>query len=245
MYKNHKILALIPARGGSKSIPRKNIKLLGGKPLIAHSIEQGLAAKHVDRVILSTDDQEIADIARKWGAEVPFMRPAEFAGDHVQDWPVFNHALGWLKENENWIPDIVVTLRPTHPFRQVSDIDKGIEMLVDHKDADAVWTVGEPPVTPYKMFSVGGDKYIHPALTISGEKETFNWPRQKLPKVYNHYGQVDVTRYDVVVNRKSMNGEKILPIFLEKENLVDLDTPMDWEFADFLMNKKHNPNINS
>lgn len=224
------------ARGGSKSIPKKNIKLLGGKPLIAYTIEKAKAAKYIDRLILSTDDLEIAEVAKQYGCEVPFMRPKELAEDSTQDYPVVEHALKWLKENENWQPDFIVHLRPTHPFRKTSDIDKGIEMLAENTEADAVWTVGRPPVTPYKMFHISHGGFLKPALIVAGEKESFNWPRQKLPVVYNHYGQVDVTRYSTVMNKKSMCGENILPLFLEGE-IIDIDSPLDWEFAEFLIQK--------
>ena len=238
MYKNLKVLGLVLARGGSKSIPRKNIKLLGGKPLIAHTIEKAKSSKHIDRIILSTDDAEIADVGRQYGAETPFVRPAELAQDSTQDYPVFVHALEWLRDNEKWKPDFIVHLRPTHPFRKTSDIDKGIEMLAANVEADSVWTVGIPPVTPYKMFSIAENGFLKPILSIPGEKETFNWPRQKLPKAYNHYGQVDVTRYATVMDKKSMCGENILPIVLGGE-ILDIDSPLDWEFADFMITKGH------
>lgn len=236
MYKNFNILGLILARGGSKSIPKKNIKLLGGKPLIAYTIEKAKAAKYIDRIILSTDDEEIARIAREYGAETPFLRPAELAEDSTKDYPVFVHALEWLEKNEGWKPDFIVHFRPTHPFRKVEDINRGIEMLASHPDADAVWTVAEPHVTPYKMFCVGEDGFLKPLLTVEGEPEPFNLPRQKLPKAYNHYGQVDVTRTATIMDKKSMCGKKILPLFLEGE-VFDIDSPLDWEFAEFMMSK--------
>ena len=235
MYDGKKILGLIMARGGSKSIPKKNIKLLGGKPLIAHTIEKAKAAKYIDRLILSTDDLEIAEVAKKYGCEVPFMRPSELAQDNTQDYPVMAHALEWLEKNENWKPDFIVHLRPTHPFRKTSDIDKAVEMIAENPEADSVWTVGKPPVTPYKMFHAG-EKFLKPTLTIKGEKETFNWPRQKLPVAYNHYGQVDVARYETIMEKKSMCGENIMPLFLEGE-VFDLDSLLDWEFAEFMIKK--------
>lgn len=224
------------ARGGSKSIPKKNIKFLGGKPLIAHTIEKAQAAKYIDRLILSTDDEEIAKVAREYGCEVPFVRPKELAQDDTPDHPVFVHALEWLKKNENWQPDFIVHLRPTHPFRKTSDIDKAIEMITNNSEADAVWTVGRPPVTPYKMFHASDTGFLKPILVIEGEKGAFNWPRQKLPQVHNHYGQVDVARYETIMNKKSMCGENILPLFLEGE-VFDIDSLLDWEFAEFLISK--------
>lgn len=238
MYQQYRILGLILARGGSKSIPKKNIKPLGGKPLLAHTIEKAKRSRYLDRLILSTDDPEIAEVGRRFGAETPFMRPANLAEDTTPDYPVFIHALAWLKEHEGWEPDFVVHLRPTHPFRKAEHIDQGIEMLALRPDADAVWTVGMPPVTPYKMFQVGDDGLLRPALTIPGEREAFNWPRQKLPKVWNHYGQVDVVRTRTLLTKQSMCGENILPLFLEGEQ-IDIDSPLDWEFAEFLIQKGH------
>lgn len=235
-YGDKKVLGLILARGGSKSIPKKNIKLLGGKPLIVHTIEKAKASKYIDRLILSTDNEEISEVGRKHGAETPFVRPKELAEDATQDFPVFQHAIKWLEENENWRPDFVVHLRPTHPFRKTEHIDLGIEMLTKNPKADSVWTVGVPPVTPYKMFFIGDDGFLKQALALPGEKETFNWPRQKLPKVYNHYGQVDVARYETIMKKNSMCGERILPIFLEGE-VFDIDSPLDWEFAEFWIKK--------
>ncbi len=233
MYKNKKILGLILARGGSKSIPRKNIKLLGGKPLIAHTIEKAKASKYIDRLILSTDDQEIAEVAKSYGCEVPFIRPKELAEDDTQDYPVVAHALEWLRKNENWLPDIIVHLRPTHPFRKTSDIDKGVELLIDNPQADSVWTVGMPPVTPYKMFSIENG-FLKPVLSIYGKESTYCWPRQKLPEVYNHYGQVDIIRYNTIMKKQSICGNNILPIILDNE-VFDIDSPLDWEFAEFMI----------
>src|ERR1043166_7224804 len=135
------ILALIPARGGSKGIPRKNLMQLAGKPLIAYSILQTQRSTRINRVIVSTDDEEIAQVARQWGAEVPFMRPSEYAQDLSPDIDVFRHALTWLQENDHYKPEMVVQLRPTGPARQVALIDQAIELLVAHPAADAVRSV--------------------------------------------------------------------------------------------------------
>src|SRR5512145_2606205 len=132
------ILALIPARGGSKSIPRKNICDLAGHPLIAYSISAGLQSKLVTRTIVSTDDEEIAAVAREFGAETPFLRPAEFAQDNTTDLPVFEHALEWLEANENYQPEIVIQLRPTSPIRPRDCVDSAVSLLLAHADADCV-----------------------------------------------------------------------------------------------------------
>src|SRR5512137_723249 len=126
------ILALIPARGGSKSIPRKNIRLLAGYPLMAYSIAAAIRSKGVTRTIVSTDDEEIARVAQSYGAETPFLRPLEYALDNTTDFPVFTHALSWLKENEEYQPDVVVQLRPTSPLRPPDCVDRAIQILLDH-----------------------------------------------------------------------------------------------------------------
>src|SRR5512138_153049 len=130
------ILALIPARGGSKGIPRKNIRSFAGYPLIAWSIAAAQQASCVTRVILSTDDEEIASIGREYGAETPFLRPAELARDQTTDLPVFEHALAWLKEQEGYQPEIVIQLRPTSPIRPRDCVDRAVKILMDHEDAD-------------------------------------------------------------------------------------------------------------
>src|SRR5512147_1332629 len=146
------ILALIPARGGSKGIPRKNIRNFAGYPLIAWSIAAAKKAACVTRVIVSTDDPEIAAVARECGAETPFLRPAEFAQDNTTDLPVFEHALQWLAEHENYKPDIVIHLRPTSPIRPRGLIDEAVKILLAHPDADSVRGVVPAGQNPHKMW---------------------------------------------------------------------------------------------
>src|SRR4030065_943344 len=149
------IFALIPARGGSKSTPHKNIPPLAGFPLIAYSIAAAKQSNLVTRTIVSTDDDEIARIAREYGAETPFMRPAEFAQDHTTDFPVFSHALGWLKEHEGYQPEVVVQLRPTSPMRPPGCVDQSVQVLLDHPEADSVRGVIPSGQNPYKMWRGG------------------------------------------------------------------------------------------
>ena len=132
MVKKPEVLAIIPARGGSKGIPRKNIKLFAAAPLLAWSIQAAKDSKTVTRVIVSTDDVEIAQVAREWGAEVPFLRPAELAEDRSPDLPLFLHALDWLKTNEGYLPDFLVQLRPTSPIRPIGLVDEAVEILLAH-----------------------------------------------------------------------------------------------------------------
>jgi CMP-N-acetylneuraminic acid synthetase len=138
MVKKTEILAIIPARGGSKGIPRKNIKKLAGYPLISYSIKAALQALLVTRVIVSTEDEEIVGIARQFGGEVPFLRPMEFAQDDTLDLPVFLHALNWLDKNEGYHPELIVQLRPTSPVRPLTCVDDAINIIMKHPNADSV-----------------------------------------------------------------------------------------------------------
>lgn len=238
MIKNFKVFALVLARGVSKRIPHKNIKLLNGKPLIAYSIDEAKKSKYVDRVITSTDDVEIAEIAKKIGSEVPFMRPSELAGDTVTDYPVFIHALEWLEKNENYKPDIIVQLRPTSPLRTVEHIDSAIELLANNPKADSVRTVTEPDQSPYKMYKINKEGVLEPLLVIEGEKESFNLPQQKLPKAYKHVGYVDVMWHRTLMEKKQMTGTKIIPLVLEKA-YSGINKPEEWEYYEFLIKQQN------
>jgi N-acylneuraminate cytidylyltransferase len=221
----HEILALIPARGGSKSIPRKNVYPVAGKPLIAYSIQQAFASKQITRVIVSTDDEEIADVSRNLGAEIPFMRPAEFSQDQSLDIEAFDHALRWLIKNEAYEPELVVHLRPTGPVRRIALIDQAIEIILAHPEADALRSVQIAKQNPYKMW-LKENGLLKPILQLEGIKEPYNMPRQKLPKTYSHNGLIDITRPRTVLEKKSMTGEKILA-FEINEPVYDLDYPED------------------
>lgn len=233
MVTKKKALVLIPARGGSKSIPRKNIKLLNGIPLLAYSILAGRDAEWVDRVIVSTDDDEIADIARSWGAEVPFLRPAELAGDHVTDLPVFLHALAWLGEKEKYEPEIVVQLRPTTPLRPRGLVDEAVVLLQNNPWADSVRAVATAGQNPYKMWRIEQGKLV--PLLLSIEHEAYNMPRQSLPSVFWQTGHIDVIRRRTILETQSISGNNIVPLFVRPEFAVDLDTLEQWQYAEHLL----------
>ncbi len=228
------VLAIIPARGGSKSIPRKNIRPLAGHPLIAYSIAAGLAAETVTRVIVSTDDEEIAAIARQYGAETPFLRPAHASQDQTPDLPVFEHALNWLAENEDYHPEIVVQLRPTSPLRRVMHIDGCVYRLMEDPFADAVRTVCVPFQNPFKMWKIGTEGYMQP-LVSTKFREPYNMPRQALPEVYWQTGYVDAARADTILEKHSMTGERILPLIIDPADWIDIDSPDDWRRAERLL----------
>ena len=222
------VLALIPARGGSKGIPRKNVREFVGYPLIAYSIAAGLQAEGVSRVVVSTDDPEIADVARQFGAEVPFLRPAELAQDDTLDLPVFQHALDWLERQENYQPDLVVQLRPTSPIRPRGLVDRAINLLIDHPEADSVRGVVPAGQNPFKMWQEGADGRLIPLLDAQGIKEPYNAPRQILPSAFWQTGHIDVIRPQVILKTGSMSGEMILPVHIDPVFTVDIDNMRDW-----------------
>lgn len=228
------VLALIPARGGSKSIPRKNIRPFAGHPLLAYSIAAALAAETVRRVIVSTDDEEIAAIARTYGAETPFLRPLELARDDTPDLPVFQHALRWLEENEGYRPEIVVQLRPTSPLRRVHHIDQAVYRLLERPEADSVRSVCVPFQNPYKMWKIGPDGFMRP-LIETDLREPYNLPRQALPQVYWQTGYVDAAWSDTILVKNSMTGDFILPLIIDPSEWIDIDTPDDWRRAERLL----------
>lgn len=228
------VMALIPARAGSKSIPQKNIRPFAGHPLIAYSIAAALAAKTIRRVVLSTDDEEIAAVARDYGAETPFLRPVEYSQDDTPDLPVFQHALEWLRERENYLPEIVVQLRPTSPFRRTWHIDQAVNCLAERSDADAVRTVCVPFQNPFKMWQINADGFMQPLMRTEFP-EAYNLPRQVLPQVYWQTGYVDAAWRDTIMVKNSMTGDRILPLVIGTEEWVDIDSPDDWQRAERLL----------
>ncbi len=228
------VLALIPARGGSKSIPHKNIRLFAGHPLIAYSIAAGLAAETVTRVIVSSDDPEIMEVSRRYGAETPFVRPEDYAQDQTPDLPVFQHAIQWLDDNEGYRPEIIVQLRPTSPFRRVAHIDQAVYRLLERPDADAVRTVCIPFQNPYKMWRIGPNGLMRPLLDTEFD-EPYNMPRQALPQVYWQTGYVDAAWTDTILGQGSMTGRNILPLVIDPSEWIDIDSPDDWRRAERLL----------
>ncbi|MCC6498830.1 MAG: acylneuraminate cytidylyltransferase [Anaerolineales bacterium] len=223
------ILALIPARGGSKGIPRKNIRNFAGYPLIAWSVAAAKQSKLVTRVIVSTDDEQIAAVAREFGAETPFLRPSKFAEDNTTDLPVFEHALQWLAENENYQPEIVVQLRPTSPIRPRGLVDDAIQVLQSHADADSVRGVVVAGQNPHKMWRISGENGpMKNLLDVPGIPEPYNAPRQILPPIYWQTGHIDAIRAETILKGGSMSGGVIYPILIDSRYTVDIDNLQDW-----------------
>lgn len=221
------ILAIIPARSGSKAIRDKNIQLIAGRPLLVHSIEHALKSALISRVIVSTDSEKYAEIARVAGADVPFLRPTEFAQDLSTDLDVFLHALDWLQEHEQYRPEMCVHLRPTYPMRNAQDIDVLIRILQDHPDIHSVRTVVSAPKTPFKMWYRGEDHFLTPVIQ-SDMHDAYNLPRQLLPPVYAQNGCIDVVRTSVILEKHSMTGEKIYGYVMDEEG-IDINTLDDFE----------------
>ncbi len=232
------ILAIIPARGGSKGIPGKNVKPLAGKPLIAWTIDAARQSKRITRTIVSTDDEGIADVARMHGAEVPFMRPADIAGDLATDVEFLTHALETLKNTEGYVPDIVLRLPPTSPLRTAAHIDEGIQTLIADETLDAVRPIVEAPKHPYKFWKIAasGD-ILEPFLSkeFTGFDEPQNLPRQLFPKVYMHTGAMDVMRRDTILVQRSTSGKRLGYFFMSPEDSVNIDSPIDFDIAEVLM----------
>lgn len=230
------ILAIIPARGGSKGLPGKNLKNLMGHPLISYSILAAQKVKLINRIVVSTDDYEIANTSLKYGAEVPVIRPKEFAQDMSSDFDVFFHMLTWLKENENYIPDYVIQLRPTSPIRKIEHIEKSILKLTS-SFYDSLRIVTEAPITPYKMWDIEDiDLPMIPLINAEGIFEPYNQARQALPKKYWQIGYLDIIKTDVILNKKSMSGESILPFLVDNIFAVDIDNLEDFEKAELTLN---------
>lgn len=232
--KRPEVLAIIPARGGSKSIPRKNARLFAGQPLLAFSIAAAQQADAVTRILISTDDAEMAEMARQLGAEAPFLRPTEIAQDSTLDLPVFQHALQWLAKNEGYKPDIVVQLRPTSPLRPPGLVDEAVRLLLAHPKADSVRGVVPSGQNPHKMwtFSAGGP--MQPLLKAKGVAEPYNAPRQKLPATYWQTGHIDAIRAATILKKNSMSGEEIWPLVIDPRYAVDIDTLNDWRRGEWL-----------
>lgn len=237
--KRSEILGVIPARGGSKGIPKKNIVPLAGKPLIAWTIEEAQKSRYITRLVLTTDDPEIAAVGQTYGVEIPFMRPAELAGDLVTDLPVFQHCLETLRQVEGYWPDLVVHLRPTAPLRQVHHIDSAIELLLAHPEADAVRTIMATDAHPMKMWRQE-DARLVPYIPedVYGIQEAYNRPRQSLPVAYFQNASVDVVRAEVIVEQDSMTGRHILGLEMSKADSVDIDSRIDLELAAIILQNR-------
>jgi CMP-N,N'-diacetyllegionaminic acid synthase len=231
MSKSVQVFAAIPARGGSKGVPKKNIKLLAGYPLIAYSIAAGIMSRLIQRVIVSTDSPQIAEVGRKYGAEVPFLRPAELAGDTSRDREWVWHLLNFLKEKEGSVPDYLVHLRPTTPLRDPAVIDDAVRAMLADPAATSLRSAHEAPETPFKWFTRNDQGYFQTFAPPDAPPGFANWPRQMLPKVFIPDGYVDVLKTEYVLKAEEIHGDHIVGYITPA--CSEVDTPADFDYLEF------------
>jgi N-acylneuraminate cytidylyltransferase len=228
-------LAVVPARGGSKGLARKNARPLLGHPLLAWSIAAARQAREVARVIVSTDDAELREIALHYGAEVPFLRPAELARDTTPDLPVFAHVLRWLEEHEGVRPQLVVQLRPTSPLRPPGLVDRGVRALRADPGAHSLRAVVPATQNPFKTWRLEGDRLRPLFETLGSLGEPYNQPRQLLPATFWQTGHLDVVRRATVTEGASLTGTEVVPLLVDAAYAVDIDGPEQWEQVEHLL----------
>lgn len=232
------IYAIIPARSGSKGVPNKNVKQLGGIPLIAYSIEVAKMIPEIDRIIVSTDSTNYAKIANEYGAETPFLRPSNYSTDSSTDLSFFQHAIDWFEEHENKIPDLFFHLRPTTPFREVDVISDALKYFNSKPESTSLRSGHLAPESPYKWFlkdESGFFKSIIPGLT----SEEINNPRQAFPPTYISNGYIDILRTAQIKDRKNLHGDKML--IYETPFCNQVDTIEDFKLLEYQL--KINPNL--
>ncbi len=225
-----KVVAIIPARGGSKSIPRKNIIDFLGKPLIYWTIAAALRVEQIDRVIVSTEDAEIAEIARESGAEVPFIRPEELSEDGALDYPVIRHCLDSLSSDEEYEPDMIAIMRATSPVRPAGLVGDAITKFRSMEEADSLRVVCEAPITPYKMWSLKGG-YMVPLVNSTIEDQT-NQPRQRLPLAYWQIGILDLIWRETLYQYENIVGKRVAPYIVSHDLISDIDDQASLERAE-------------
>lgn len=237
-----KILGVITARGGSKGIPGKNIKPLLGKPLLAYTIEAAQKSGVFDKLIVSTDDEAIAKVAKEYGCDVPFLRPADLANDKAAHLPVMQHAVNFLKEKEGYKPDYVMILQPTSPARQPFHIKESVE-LIKNTGADSVLSVYEVPenFTPHKAMVVKDDGLLH---LITGQPVWMRAiRRQDLPKAFWSVGAIYLFKTSLLFGEEpNFYGEKVAPYVFDSKYAVDINVLSDWAPAEEAMKKLQNEN---
>lgn len=224
------IRAFIFARGGSKGVPRKNVQPVGGRPLIAHAIATALACRALGQVLVSTDDDEIATVARAHGADVPFLRPAELASDHASEWLAWRHAIDWVERNEGAF-SLFVSLPATSPFRSVDDVERCIALLENSPELDIVVTVKKAERSPY-FNMLKRDEHGHARLVISDGDQVLR--RQDAPDVFDMTTVAYVARTGFIKDRAGVFDGTVGFIEIPAERAIDIDTPFDLRVAQLL-----------
>ena len=234
-FKSMSMIAIIPARSGSKGVVNKNIINFGGFPLIAYSIAAAKMINEVERVIVSTDSVAYAKIANKFGAETPFIRPIEISDDRSTDYDLFEHALSWLESNENYNPEYVLHLRPTTPIRDKSVILDAISLFKKHPEASSLRSGHLASESPFKWFLKDKNGYFK-GIRSDLTPEKINMARQTFPPTYISNGYVDILKADYIKNNKKLHGDKML--IFESPFCSQIDNKDDLEYLQFLINKE-------
>jgi len=223
------IIAIIPARTGSKSLIDKNIKLLSGHPLIAYSIVAARLSREIDRIIVSTNSEKYADIARKYGAEVPFIRPDRYSTDTSTDRDFLIHAMEWFKDNEDDVPEYWVHLRPTTPLRKPEIIDDAINIIIDDESSTSLRSGHKAPESPLKWF-VKSDKYFKGLV----DNENYNLHKESFEQVYIPDGYVDIVKASYMLNHKKIHGNQM--ICFESPVCTEVDSTEEFDYIQFQIN---------
>jgi N-acylneuraminate cytidylyltransferase/CMP-N,N'-diacetyllegionaminic acid synthase len=233
LKKQGRVLAVIIARGGSKGLPLKNIRLLAGKPLIAYTIDAALQARLLDRTVVSTDDRQIAEIARQYGAEIPFLRPPELAQDETTVYPVLSHAVQWLENCEGYRPDYVMLLQPTSPLRTAGDIDNAIVLALE-RNADGVVSLCETKHHPYWTKRVTEDGQVVEFAPLDRAYDR----RQELPRAYALNGAIYLCKREILLECQTFYTDRTYAYIMPIEHSLDIDTPWDLHLAELILQGK-------
>ena len=236
------MLAIIPARSGSKGVPQKNIKLIGGIPLFAYSIIIAKMTPSVDRIIVSTDSEEYAEIARKFGAETPFLRPIEISDDKSTDLELFSHSLNWFKQNENYLPEHILHLRPTTPLREPLVMENAIKFFLKNNEKASSLRSGHlAPESPFKWFLKDSNNY-YMGLKEGLTPDKINKPRQSFPSVYVPDGYIDILKSSTILKTGTLHGDKML--VFESPFCVEIDTIDDFKYLEYQIKNQESSILN-
>ncbi len=227
-------IALIPARGGSKSIKKKNIVRLGDHPLIYYTINVANKVELIDRVIVSTDDLNIKEISCSFGAEVPFIRPKAISGDNTGDFEVVDHMLQWLGINEGSVPENIIYLRPDFPFRKVKTLEKAINTYMNDKKADGLRSVQRSKEIPYKTWLIENG-YLQSTVDYNNVRDAHNTARQFFPQTYWPIGYIEIFDSQFILDNSTLRGERMIPFIIEEEKCINIGSIIDLQKAERLI----------
>tara|TARA_X000000368_G_scaffold89332_1_gene68155 strand:+ start:569 stop:1324 length:756 start_codon:yes stop_codon:yes gene_type:complete len=237
--KNYECIAIIPARSGSKSIKDKNLALLGGYPLLAYSIAIAKLSPSIDRVIVSTDSKKYADLAKQFGAEVPFMRPEHLSLDHSTDYDFMSHAINWFDANETNTPEYWIHLRPTTPLRDISVIEQALDLIGKSSTSTALRSGHLSPESPFKWLRKNSQGFLTSLDGIDTNLDKYNNPRQEFPDVIIPNGYVDIIKSSFLRKQKLLHGNKVLAF--ETPYCNEVDAIEELELIEFQLQKIKSP----